>query len=587
MWARQATPLRLFHSPLVPHPFPSAWHHIAVSIPATLRVIARLKWLLTIRHYRTRWGTALAMGCALLVLLTLAIGGGVFLIVICHSEGSVIRDPALAWGAWILSLLWVLSPIMQFDAQRNLDLNGLRLLPLSRIAFTLSVMLDAALSPLGLFFLPLLLIAIAAFSLTVIEGVVLFIALTLLVICWLGAGQAIYLWANRLLQSRRFADASMAIGIVIFVAIQAVNLSIQTTDELAVPAWLLSAWHIASAIFSPLVAWLFPGLVARSVAAAGQGQWLMSLSLLTLLALQAAGCAWLAGAAARQFYEGELESGGRTVPKPKRMLARHRGRVLLAGAMGAIFHRERLYMIRDPLMKMMLIQSLFGAVYFIFVALLFNIRGADAGETFGGYFRQYAVLLMALALSFIESSVMFNKFGYEGGLAVHALLSPIDRRRLLLAKSLFFMLHFGGVNVVIVAGMAVMLRAPLPFATAAVLLVIANTAIVDVVGHFVGIYSPFTYRRQGRRMRAVMPQPGCGYMFIYMLIFQACNLAVLPGTAAICLGVIFLGWPGLLAGAAAAALIVFLAYQYGLPLAARLLESREPELIAALTRRAD
>ena len=88
-------------------------------------------------------------------------------------------------------------------------------------------------------------------------------------------------------------------------------------------------------------------------------------------------------------------------------------------------------------------------------------------------------------------------------------------------------------------------------------------------------------------MRAVMPQPGCGYMFLYMMIFQACNLAVLPGTAAICLGVIFFGWPGLLAGATAAGLLVLLAYHFGLPLAAQLLETREPELIAALTRRVD
>jgi hypothetical protein len=71
-----------------------------------------------------------------------------------------------------------------------------------------------------------------------------------------------------------------------------------------------------------------------------------------------------------------------------------------------------------------------------------------------------------------------------------------------------------------------------------------------------------------------------------MLVFRLCNLAVLPGSAAICL-VIFLGWPGLLAGALAAGLLVMAAYHFGLPLAARLLESREPELLAAMTRRLD
>jgi hypothetical protein len=570
-----------------PSSFPAAWHHITVGTIATLRVIARLKWLLTVRHYRQRWGTALATGCGLALVLGLAVGGGVFLFVLSHDQGPAFRDRALAWACWILSLLWVLSPILQLDTQRNLDLNGLRLLPLSRSTFTMAVILDAALSPLGLFFLPLVIITLAVFSLTVADGAVLFIALLLLVTCWLGLGQAIYLWANRLLMSRRFADISMAIGVVLFLLIQGVNLAVQNLDRWSVPPWLAHGWGTARAAIEPLVAWLFPGLAARSVAATARGDLLTALALLLLLAAQALLCAWLAGLAARQFYEGELESGGQAPAKALRVRARAEGPALLGGALGAVFHRERVYLIRDPLLKMLLLQSLIGAVYFIFVALMVNLRARELGEGPFSYIRQYAVLAMALMLSFVESGVMFNKFGYEGGLLSHVLLTPVDRRRLLAAKSLFFMLHFGGINVAIIAGMALIMRAPLAYTVAAVLLVAANTAVVDVIGHFVGIYYPFTYRRQGRRMRAVMPQPGCGYAFLYMLVFQACNLAVLPGTAALCLGVIFLGWPGLFAGALVAGLVVLAGYYFGLPLAARLLEAREPELLAAMTRRMD
>jgi len=554
---------------------------------ATLRIIARLKWLLTVRHYRQRWGTALATGCALLTLVGLAVGGGVFLFVLSHEEGPQFRDPALAWSVWILSLLWILAPIMQFDTQRNLDLNGLRLLPLDRLTFTLAVILDAALSPLGLFFLPLLVIVQAVFSLTLADGLLLFVTLLLLVLCWLGLGQALYLWANRLLQSRRFADISMAIGVALFLLIQAVNLAVQNIERWSIPSWLIDAWSVAGGVVQPLLAWLFPGLAARSVAAGAQGHWLLAALLLAVLALQALVCLWLAGLAARQFYEGELESGGQAPVKVRRIRAHTSGRSLLGGALGTIFYRERLYLFRDPLFKMLLMQSLFGAVYFIFIALMVSLRGPGDDDAIFGYLRRYTVLAMAVMLSFVESGVMFNKFGYEGGLVAHVLLSPIDRQRLLAAKSLFFMLHFGGINAAIVAGMAVILRAPPAYAVAAVLLVACNTAIVDVIGHFVGIYYPFTYRRQGRRMRAVMPQPGCGYAFLYMLVFQACNLTVLPGTAAICIGVIFFGWPGLFAGALAAGLIVYAAYQFGLPQAARLMAAREPELLAAMTRRLD
>ncbi|MBN2081916.1 hypothetical protein JW859_06865 [bacterium] len=554
-----------------------------------LSVIARLKWLLTIRHYRRRWETALAMGFSLLVLLGVAVAGGTFLFVFAREQGPGFRDTAFLWIAWITSIIWISSPVLQFDVQRSLDLNGLRLLPLSRLSFTLAVLLDAALSPLGLFFLPVLLITLVALSLTALDAVVMVVALLLLVTCWLGLGQSIYLWANKLLQSRRFADASIAIGVVLFLIIQGINLAFQSSDQLSLPPWLHEVWHWVAVIFKPLISWLFPGLAARLVSEASAGNWLQAALVLILLAGQAAVCAWLAQSAARAFYEGELDSGGSA--QPVRTVRRTGRRVIGTGlfgvAEGALFHRERIYLARDPLFKMMLIQSLFGALYFVFVAVFISFRGRDDGIPFFEGFRQYALLGVALMLSFIESGVLFNKYGFEGGLLTNVLLSPVDRRRLLVAKSTFYMLHFAGINIALVIGLGIILRTPLSFAVAAVVIVATNTAIVDVAGHFVSIYLPFTYQRQGRRMRPVMPQPGCGYMFIYMLVFQACNLAVLPGTFLVGAGAIFFGWPGVALGGAAAILLAGLAYRFGLPYAARILESREPELLAALVKRAD
>ena len=135
--------------------------------------------------------------------------------------------------------------------------------------------------------------------------------------------------------------------------------------------------------------------------------------------------------------------------------------------------------------------------------------------------------------------------------------------------------------------MAILLHVPAVYAVAAVLMVIANTIVVDVIGNFASIYYPFGYRRQGRRLRPVMPQPGCSYMLVYMLVFQLCNLAVLPASAALGLGAILFGWPGLLAGTLVASAVVIAAYRYGVPLAAEHLLRREPELIAALTKTAD
>ena len=155
------------------------------------------------------------------------------------------------------------------------------------------------------------------------------------------------------------------------------------------------------------------------------------------------------------------------------------------------------------------------------------------------------------------------------------------------AKSLFFFTHFAAINVLLILVLAIVLKVPPHFGVAAVLMVAANTALVDLVGHFVSILLPFTYRARGRRVRAVMPQMGCSYVVMYTLVFHLASIVVLPSSAALALGTIFLGWPGLIAGAAVAGLIVYGAYRFGLPYAAHLLVTREPELVATLSKAQD
>ena len=329
-----------------------------------------------------------------------------FLAAICRSEGAAVRDPALAWACWILTILWLGAPFMQFDAQRNLDLNGMRLLPVSRNVFTMAVMLDAALSPLGLFYALALILALIAFALSVAEALVLAAVLLVLSLCWLALGQSIYLWANRLLASRRFTDVSLVVGVTLVVGIQFVNLAFNTGDDLELPGWLSRGLAGAWAVGAPLARWLFPGVAAQVVAAAGQGHWLAVLGQLGLLVLQAGVCFELLAIAVRQFYEGELESSG-PVMAPKRVRSGGDGGLsqILAGATGAIFHRERLYLWRDPMVKMMLLQSLFGAAYFIFAAVMFKVRGHGLAADFS----KYAVLLMAMLLSYMESGSLFKQ----------------------------------------------------------------------------------------------------------------------------------------------------------------------------------
>jgi ABC-2 type transport system permease protein len=549
---------------------------------AILGVIARLKLRLSLRYYQRNTGNAIAMAFIMLVLFIAAVAGAVALYFYCHSAGAVARDGAFALVAWILAVVWLTAPLTQFDAQISLDLSGLRLFPLSSASFAAAALLDGLLSPLGLFIAPLGLGLLIALTLSLAELPWLLLSLVLLVIAVLALAQAIVFWSNQLLQSRRFADASIVITIVLFVVLQTANLMLQQYGQLHMPAWLSGMWHTISAVLAPLLQSLFPGLAVRAFSLASAGDFAAAAAAYGLLALQAGLAVWLAGTAARQFYCGELESSA-AVRQRGHSVRAGTPRSIFGGVVGALFQRERVYLYRDPLLKLLFIQSLMSMAIVAFMLIL-NVRRMT-GDSMGlPDYSRYIVLGAAVMLSFMESGLLFNKFGYEGPLLVHLLLTPLDRRQLLAAKSAFYLAHFASLNIALIAAIAATLRVPLLYAICAVLIVAGNTALVDLVGHYISILYPFTYRRRGRRLRAVMAQPGCGYMLLYMIVFNVCNLAVAPGSAALIAGTVFGGVAGLAAGAAFYAALLVLAHKYALPHVAGLLVKREPELVALLTK---
>ncbi len=548
---------------------------------AALGAIARLKLLLTARHYRRQWGNACVLVAAMFIVILAAVAGGALLFAYCHGPEVSSRDNAFAWAAWIMAAMWLISPALQFDAQRQLDLGGMRLVPLSTATFTGAVFLDGILSPLGVLFVPILLCCWVCFSRGTGEIAFAGLSLLLLMSCLVGLGQAVYIWAGRLLSSRRFTDAAFIAGAVVFVLLQSMNIFIHSGSDIDLPAWMVQTGVFLKMAAGPLAAWLFPGLSWRALEAVSAGDTASAAGLYLLMTVQAGACIWLAGLASRQYHSGELESGG-TAPRAPEIKGRHLGAGWLKGQIGALVHRERLYLMRDPVLKRLLFQTMIGVLYFAAMLVLMGFRRAGMPGGFREILSTYGLLGMSIMLAGMESSMLFNKFGYDGPLLVNQLLAPVDRRRILISKSLFLLIHFGSVNLLFVIALAIALKSPLLYAVTAALMVCANTAVIDIIGNFVSIYYPFTYRRKGSRMKAVMPQPGCGYVFVYSLVWQACNLAVLPASAALALGVIYGGAWGLMLGAVFAAAVVYTGYRYGIPLAARILQERESQLIQAL-----
>lgn len=562
-----------------------------LKLASVLRILTQLKLLLLKRFYQRNMGNAVSLIVLGLILLGLAAGGGGSLVAFTHAGGAVARDKAFTWGAWILSVLWLLSPLGQMDVQRNLDLSALRIYPLSLRSYSAAALLDALISPLAIFSIPLLLAGLAAFSLRWADVPVALLCLLTLFITLLGLGQALFLSVARLLSSRRFTDLSIVIGLVVFFSFQFFNLLWHAPQLLHLPPWLLNAAHLIRDGAQPVLQWAFPGLAARTLAAASSGNYAIAGGLYVLLLAQCGYCLWLAGLAAQRYYDGEVESGGPAQKDSVRLRSRPVRQGILPPLIGALFHRERIYLSREPLVKILYLQTVMGSLggVMAIAIIAFNPEiAAEMDRSFGGaMWRSIGLFMLASLLSYADSAVLLNKLGSEGPLFVQLLLSPVRRREILIAKSLFFLSHFAALNVPLVLSMGLILHVPGPQLVAAVLLVTINTITVDSIGSLVSVYFPFTYRRVGRRVRPVPAQPGCGYLFLYGLAMQATNLAALPGGLALVLGSIYLGWAGAALGTLVAAAVCAGVWLFATPLGERALIQREPELVDTLSRSAD
>lgn len=542
--------------------------------------LTRLKGLLLWRYYSKHWGAALAVVgiFGMLLVLNLAGLGALYELV---REGEAKHRLVVAQSVlWITTLIWLMAPFSPSDMKRSLDLGGLRLTPHGRWHFLLAVLVDALVSPLALFLGVVLSAMLLLFSTSAAGALLLLAALAMLALALLGLGQALHLWALNIINSRRCSDLSIVGGLVFFIGIQFLRFLFISPDDSDAPAWLLGIMEFFQAYIAPLFALAFPSLVAKISSFAAAGNLTGALVLLPALLLQALACLGLASLAARQYYEGELEGSG-TATRRRRRSQRTWRSGSIPVAVASIFYRERVYIFRDPLVKMMLTQSLFMGIYIVVMAILMGMRfGEESATQISGY----VLLGVVMFMSFGEAITLFNKFGYEGAQVAQLFLAPVDRAKILLAKSLMLLPVLLVVNVVSIGVLAVVLRVSALFAATGFVLLVLNLAVLDLAGHFISIWLPVTFRRQGRRMRAQMPQPGCLHSLLYTLIFNAAMVAMLPGGLAVVGGAVFFSWPGLIGGTLVALVLTGGAYWLLFPHAVRQLEAREQRLVEILSR---
>jgi ABC-2 type transport system permease protein len=466
--------------------------------------------------------------------------------------------PALSALATLFGLTWTLSPLLAgVSATETHDLGKLLHFPVPLPTLVASSLLANLLQPTVLAQLPPLAALALALGGAGHRGGAAFASLGLALALVVAAGQAVGLALHALARNRRWHDRALfaGLGLGVFLSL--------------LPILLLSRG--GSAARRTVVALLerdFFALVpfswgARAAVHAGRGEALPFLAWAGAAALALAAAVGVSVALAQRLYRGEVDLGEASARRGAR------ARMRLPGAVGALVEKDLRVAWRDPRLKALVFTGVIGPL----VLLLVLWQGATAALGPG--------VFLAVAVFSGLGTLGANAFALERqGLGL-LFGFPVDRLRVLVGKNLAsIVLRLPALLAVSVATLLIAGPAFVPAVAAVVLLTQVLAAAAD---NYLSILFPVPVAAAGRDPGA--PVSGTRGLGAVAMVFVA-MLATLVASAPF----VFLAWlphllgerwlwgltlPLALAGTAA---VYFMATSG----ASRLLERREPELVARM-----
>lgn len=526
-----------------------------------LTALVALRWRLEARALLGSRGRAVALLVALPALLALSLAGaGVAFTLARLLERSrpELVLPGLSAAAVLLGATWALSPLLAgYAATETHDFGKLASYPVGAPVLVGSSLLANAAQPLVLAQLPPLAALAAGLGGVSPRGLVAFSALAIALALVLAAGQAVGIALHALSRNRRLHDRALFLGLGLGVVLSLVPI-------LALSRGGAGVRRLVGVLLERDVFGLVPfAWGARAAVHAGRGEALPFLGWAGGAALAVAATVGVSALLVRRLYRGELDLGATASPR------RARARMRLPGVAGAVAEKDLRVAWRDPRLKALVLTGVVGPLL-----LLFVFWQGSPGPPGPG-------LLLGVAAFSGLGALGANTFAFERrGLGL-LLASPADRLSILAGK-----------NAALVA-----LRAPALVAVAAATWLVAGAAWVPPVAtavlltqllaaaadNYVSILLPLPVAAAGRDPSA--PVSGTRGLGMAAVLFLA-----LLGTLAVSAPFLFLAWlphllgerwlwalslPLALAGAAG---VWFMAASG----AARLLERREPELVARM-----
>jgi len=557
---------------------------------AQWQTILWLRWRLTCNQWSRRGALSAAVGAALAYLLGFAafvaslagflVGGKVL---------AGLRSPDSLTMAWdviisLFLLVWMVGLLTELQRSESVDLAKLLHLPISlRGIFFLNY--------LASWFTPSLIVALPAFlglslGLAAGRGAIMFWLLPVLLAFFALVTSATYLlkgWLVSLMLNERRRRLVIVVLTLLLVGLsQLPNLYIQArnSDRLAGhhPAFALPRWAMEGQSCVPL---FWPAVAARGLFSADpRPAALASGGGFGLAALFLA----LGYRATLRFYR---HPGGSAIssPAPPRAPSQSPSRFLERTLPGfsdetsaialAIFVSYR----RAPEIKMVLFSQGLMALVFAFVFFRHGSSHAAPGADFKG-----SAIVMFLLMG--SAQFLFNQFGFDRHGFRAYVLSPVERRRLLLAKNLAcFPFVVGAGFLLLAAAAALRILSPSVF-LAGFLTFLAGYLAFTTLGNWLSIISPFRVAPGSLKPTKSPTVNWLVIIFAFLLLPVAAAIVFLPPLAALlCRSLLWLpGWPvqiivSVLLLAASAAI-----YSALLPPLGRLLERRERAILDAVTR---
>ena len=507
-----------------------------------LRWLFWLRWKSFIRNYTRSSGRASRIiGVVFLVLFGLPFMGGIA--VGTYFGYRLLPAPANAELLFIVLtgvyLLWIVLPLLEFTVNEGLDISKLALFPLTRAELMLSLIFTSLLDIPTVGLLIVLGAVVAGWAVSLPLALMAFLTMVVFYAQVVGISQLVLALLARVLQSRRFRDLS-----IILIGIFSSSCYLFQQFVLRGLGIMHIYDNLRAGAISPYLQWFPPGMAARTIQRASQGDWGTSFLWLGGLLVTTVLVLYLWQLVVERGLTAS-ESGSSSVRRRKSERASMvpvatsasggLDERIMVSQFFSIAVKDIKYYRRDPQLLRLVFQS-FISMFVLIAVTLFNTSGS--GRIVVG---SWAVMVAPLYALFAITTFSYNILGMERQSLTSLFLFPVNPKQLLWGKNIVtFMI--GLIEVLLLVLVSAYVGNGWHLVLPALAIGIAGIGVILGCGNFSSIFFP-QRMPQGRRgfqnTNTVSSEGGCLRSIMSLAVLAVMAVLLIPVAAGLILPVLY------------------------------------------------